>query len=115
MLLCISKQTKNLVENVLREHPKPGNIQYVPHGIEESLYFPITNDPEFETWKKQITGENEYDFIGEAELQLKSLEHMLKLSNDIDDLKILFAPQLDDWIWNKDKDAKKNRQEVWGI
>ena len=59
--------------------------------------------------------ENEYDFIGEAELQLKSLEHMLKLSNDIDDLKVLFAPQLDDWIWNKDKDAKKNRQEVWGI
>ena len=40
---------------------------------------------------------------------------MLKLSNDINDLKVLFAPQLDDWIWNKDKDAKKNRQEVWGI
>ena len=26
MLLCISKQTKNLVENVLRDHPKPGRI-----------------------------------------------------------------------------------------
>ena len=32
MLLCISKQTKNLVENVLRDHPKPGRVQYVPHG-----------------------------------------------------------------------------------
>lgn len=62
-----------------------------------------------------IPFQNEYDFIGEAELQLKSLEHMLKLANDIDDLKVLFAPKLDDWIWNKDKDAKKNRQEVWGI
>ena len=26
MLLCISKQTKNLVENVLRDFPKPGHI-----------------------------------------------------------------------------------------
>ena len=56
----------------------------------------------------------DYDYIGEAETHLKSLEHTLKLANSIDDLKVLFAPKLDDYEW-KDPDAKKNRQEVWGI
>ena len=56
----------------------------------------------------------DYDYIGEAETHLKSLEHTLKLANSIDDLKVLFAPKLDDYEW-KDEDAKKNRQEVWGI
>ena len=40
MLLCISKQTKNLVENVIRYHPKPGRIKYVPHGIDKKKIFP---------------------------------------------------------------------------
>ena len=57
---------------------------------------------------------SDYDYIGEAETHLKSLEHTLKLANSIDDLKVLFAPKLDDYEW-KDPDAKKNRQEVWGI
>ena len=56
----------------------------------------------------------DYDYIGEAETHLKSLEHTLKLANSIDDLKVLFAPKLDDYEW-KDEDAKKHRQEVWGI
>ena len=56
----------------------------------------------------------DYDYIGEAETHLKSLEHTLKLANSIDDLKILFSPKLDDYEW-KDEDAKKNRQEDWGI
>ena len=56
----------------------------------------------------------DYDYMGEAETHLKSLEHTLKLANSIDDLKVLFAPKLDDYEW-KDPDAKKNRQEVWGI
>ena len=62
MLLCISKQTKNLVENVLRDHPKPGRIQYVPHGIDEKKYFPVVNDFEFEAFKKRILGEDK-DFV----------------------------------------------------
>ena len=62
MLLCISKQTKNLVENVLRDHPKPGRIQYVPHGIDEKKYFPIVNDFEFEAFKERILGEDK-DFV----------------------------------------------------
>ena len=56
----------------------------------------------------------DYDYIGEAETHLKSLEHTLKLANSIDDLKVLFAPKLDDYEW-KDPNAKKNRQKVWGI
>ena len=57
---------------------------------------------------------SDYDYIGEIETHLKSLEHTLKLANSIDDLKVLFAPKLDDYEW-KDEDAKKHRQEVWGI
>ena len=56
----------------------------------------------------------DYDYIGEGETHIKSLEHTLKLANSIDDLKVLFSPKLDDYEW-KDPDAKKNRQEVWGI
>ena len=63
MLLCISKQTKNLVENVLRDHPKPGRIQYVPHGIDEKKYFPVINDLEFESFKEKILGSEKMDFV----------------------------------------------------
>ena len=62
MLLCISKQTKNLVENVLRDHPKPGRIKYVPHGIDDTKYFPVVNDFEFEAFKERIL-EGERDFV----------------------------------------------------
>ena len=63
MLLCISKQTKNLVENVLRDHPKPGLVNYVPHGIDENKYFPVINDLEFEVWKEKFLEGEEYDFV----------------------------------------------------
>ena len=63
MLLCISKQTKNIVENVLRDHSKPGRVQYVPHGIDEKKYFPVVNDFEFEAFKEDLLGKEEYDFV----------------------------------------------------
>ena len=63
MLLCISKQTKNIVKNVLRDHPKPDwAIQYVPHGINEEKYFPITDDLEFEEFKEKFLKEKEPNF-----------------------------------------------------
>jgi glycosyltransferase involved in cell wall biosynthesis len=62
MLLCISKQTKNIVENVLRDHPKE-DIHYVPHGIDEKKFFPIVNDLEFEVFKENTLGKEEYDFV----------------------------------------------------
>ncbi len=64
MLLCISKQTKNLVENVLRDHKKEkGAIKYVPHGIDENKFFPVINDFEFEAFKEDIFDKKEYDFV----------------------------------------------------
>ena len=64
MLLCISKQTKNIVENVLKERPKEKwQIQYVPHGVSEKNFFPIINDLEFQVWKEKFLEGEEYDFI----------------------------------------------------
>jgi glycosyltransferase involved in cell wall biosynthesis len=64
MLLCISKQTKNLVENVLRDHKKEDwAVKYVPHGIDENKFFPVINDLEFEAFKENILGLEEYDFV----------------------------------------------------
>ena len=49
MLLCISKQTKNIVENVLRDRPKEDwAVKYVPHGIDEKKYFPIVGGTDLE-------------------------------------------------------------------
>ena len=64
MLLCISKQTKNIVENVLKDRPKEDwQIQYLPHGIEPKIFYPIINDLEFEVWKEKFLEKEEYDFV----------------------------------------------------
>ena len=64
MLLCISKQTKNLVKNVLKDHPKQEwAVKYVPHGINENKFFPIINDFEFEVFKDRILGDEGFDFV----------------------------------------------------
>ena len=64
MLLCISKQTKNLVENVLKDYPKKDwQVQYTPNGIDEKKFFPIANDLEFEVFKDKFFENKEYDFV----------------------------------------------------
>ena len=64
MLLCISKQTKNIVENVLKDHPKPDwAVKYVPHGIQDKEFFPIINDFEFEAFKEDFLEKENYDFV----------------------------------------------------
>jgi len=64
MLLGISKQSVNIVKNVLKDHPKEDwAINYVPHGIEEKEFYPIINDFEFEAWKDNFLQNKEYDFI----------------------------------------------------
>ena len=64
MLLCISKQTKNIVENVLKDHPKPKwAINYLPHGISNNEFFPVINDFEFEAFKEDILEKENFDFI----------------------------------------------------
>jgi len=43
LIMNISKQTDNIVKNVLRRYPKEDwAVQYVPHGINENFYKPIT-------------------------------------------------------------------------
>ena len=64
MLLCISKQTKNIVKNVLKDHPKPDwAVKYLPHGINDKAFYPIINDLEFETWKDNFLENKKYDFV----------------------------------------------------
>ena len=64
MLLGISKQTVNLVKNVLKDHPKPDwAVKYVPHGIDPNNFYPIVNDLEFDIWKEKFLEEKEYDFV----------------------------------------------------
>jgi len=64
MLLGISKQSTNIVKNVLRDHSKEDwAVKYVPHGIEPKKFFPIINDLEFEVWKEKFLGEEKYDFV----------------------------------------------------
>ena len=63
MLLGISKQSTNIVKNVLKDYPKEDwAINYLPHGIEPTKFYPIINDLEFETWKEK-TLEEDYDFV----------------------------------------------------
>jgi len=66
MLLGISKQTVNLVKNVLKDHPKEDwAVKYVPHGIDEKKFYPINdiNDIGFSTFKERILGEEEMEFV----------------------------------------------------
>lgn len=66
-LLAISKQTENINKVVLGESAKDKIIAYVPHGINEEVFFPIEEgDPkwdELQTFKKQLFGGKEYDFV----------------------------------------------------
>jgi glycosyltransferase involved in cell wall biosynthesis len=56
MLLNISKQTQNIVTNVLRRFPKEEwAVQYVPHGINEKNFYTITEQhAEWNDYQKLI-------------------------------------------------------------
>ena len=65
-LFAISKQTENINRVVLGDVAEEKVIKYVPHGINESIFFPITEDkPEYlalQEFKKQLFGGKKYDF-----------------------------------------------------
>ena len=68
LIMNISRQTQNIVNNVLRKFPKEEwAVQYVPHGINETKYFPINKDHEqyieFEKFSTDFKSKNEIDFI----------------------------------------------------
>lgn len=67
-LFCISKQTYNIVKQVLGEEAKNKTITYLPHGIDTKKYYPIeTNDTSDQELlanvKKEVMRGGEYDFI----------------------------------------------------
>ncbi len=68
LLMCISKQTHNIVKNVVREYPKDDwQITYVPHGINSKIFFPIDNKhPQYGrllTFKEKIYKDSEPEFV----------------------------------------------------
>ena len=67
LLMSISKQTKNINELVLGDAAKGKVLTYVPHGISEKYFFPITQDYKFhdkyQEMRKSLFGDKEIDFV----------------------------------------------------
>jgi hypothetical protein len=67
LLMAISKQTKNINEIVLEDLAQDKIIKYVPHGINEDIFFPITKDhemyPGLQEFKKNLFGGKDYEYI----------------------------------------------------
>lgn len=67
VLMAISKQTKNINELVLGEQAKNKIIEYVPHGIDEKVFFPIKEDsemyPQFLEFKKNLFEDKDIEFV----------------------------------------------------
>ena len=66
-LMAISKQTANINKLVLEDFAKDKTIRYVPHGINEEVFFPITEDSEnyntLQEFKKSTLNGQDYDFV----------------------------------------------------
>jgi len=68
LLMNISRQTQNIVLNVLQKFPKEDwAVQWVSHGINENHIFPITAShplhKEFEEFKSNFKSTNDVDFV----------------------------------------------------
>ena len=62
LLMCISKQTYNIVRNVIKDAQyKDWQISYVPHGINPNQFYPITEDSaewsEYLNFKNNLIGD----------------------------------------------------------
>jgi glycosyltransferase involved in cell wall biosynthesis len=63
-LLAISKQTANINRLVLGDKAKDKVIKYVPHGINEKVFFPLPKDaPEIKEMRKQYFGDDDPEFV----------------------------------------------------
>lgn len=66
-LMAISKQTKNINELVLGEEAKEKVIRYIPHGINDTHFYPIVKDtPEYSSlleFKKQTLPIDNPEFV----------------------------------------------------
>ena len=63
-LLGISKQTVNINKLVLGDKAEDKIIEYVPHGLNENIFKPISKeDPDFVKFKNTVLKGKEYDFV----------------------------------------------------
>jgi glycosyltransferase involved in cell wall biosynthesis len=67
-LMAISKQTCNINKMVLGNKTKGKVIKYVPHGINENIFYPITADKvddytKLQDKRKQFFGDDQPDFV----------------------------------------------------
>jgi len=66
-LLAISKQTENINKMVLGDKAKNKIIKYLPHGINESLFFPISEymdeHQKLLELKKKLFGDDQPEFV----------------------------------------------------
>jgi glycosyltransferase involved in cell wall biosynthesis len=61
---CISKQTYNIVKNVWKTNPpQPWQVTYIPHGINETLFYPV-NEQNTGKLQKLLTGKKTKDADG---------------------------------------------------
>ena len=68
LLMNISRQTNNIVKNVVQKFPKSDwAIQYVPHGVNSKSFYPITalhpSWDEFNKWQTDFKKSNDVDFV----------------------------------------------------
>ena len=67
LLMSISKQTKNINELVLGDAAKGKTLTYVPHGINEEMFYPITKEDKFfdkyTEMKETLFEGKEIDFV----------------------------------------------------
>ena len=68
LIMNISRQTQNIVKNVLRKHPKPDwAVQWVPHGVNENRFCTITPSyehyDEYNKFKDEFKAKHDVDFI----------------------------------------------------
>ena len=63
-LLAISKQTANINRLVLGDGGKDKIVKYVPHGINEKVFFPLAKDtPEVQAMRKLYFGDDQPEFV----------------------------------------------------
>ena len=60
LIMNISRQTQNIVKNVLQKFPKPDwAVQWVPHGVNSKRFFPINEShPQWQEYSTFVTNFN---------------------------------------------------------
>ena len=63
LLMAISKQTKNINNLVLGSKAQDKIIEYVPHGIDHTVFKPIDDEKVLSEFKKQLFPDKDIEFV----------------------------------------------------